>query len=87
MTGFGATLDVHHGPLVAVGDPPALPGRPPAFDVSGSRVRNSPVSRSSNTEGSPHDYVPKSQSDEMALTVARGVYPEVPQEGDLRGTA
>jgi len=30
------------GYLLAVGDPPALPGRPPAFDVSGSRVRNSP---------------------------------------------
>ncbi len=27
--------------LVAVGDPPALPGRPAPFDVSGSHVRNS----------------------------------------------
>ena len=28
--------------LVNVGDPPALPGRPSVFDVSGSNVRNSP---------------------------------------------
>ena len=31
-----------HGTLVNVGDPPALPGRPSVFDVSGSNVRNSP---------------------------------------------
>ena len=30
------------GKLVNVGDPPALPGRPSVFDVSGSNVRNSP---------------------------------------------
>ena len=43
------------------------------------------MSRSSITEGVLNDDVPKSQSYEMALSVSRGVYPEVPQEGDLRG--
>jgi len=28
--------------LTSVGDPPALPGRPPQFDISGSHPVNSP---------------------------------------------
>ena len=74
--------------LVAVGDPPALPGRPAAFDVSGSQARKLLlVSRSSITRRSPHDDVPKSQSYEMALSVSRGVHSEVSPEGDVRRPA
>ena len=35
-------LGAADAPLVNVGAPPALPGRPSVFDVSGSNVRNSP---------------------------------------------
>ena len=37
-----ATVEGPAEDLVNVGDPPALPGRPSVFDVSGSNVRNSP---------------------------------------------
>ena len=45
------------------------------------------MSRSSITKGSPHDALSKSQSYEMALSVSRRVYPEVPEEGHLWGAA
>ena len=73
---------------VNVGDPPALPGRHPEFDSSGIRMGKLPrVSRSSITQGSPHDELSQSKPLEMGLSVSRRVHPEVPEEGDLRRAA
>ena len=73
---------------VNVGDPPALPGRHPGFDSSGRAMGKLPrVSRSSITQGSPHDELSQSKPHEMGVPVPRRFHPEVPEESHLRGVA
>ena len=73
---------------VNVGDPPALPGRHPGFDSSGREMGKLPrVSRSSITQGSPHDELSQSKPHEMGVPVPRRFHPEVPEESHLRGVA
>ena len=81
-------LQPQNPPSVIVGDPPALPGRHPEFDSTGSRMGKLPrVSRSSITQGSPHDELSQSKPHEMGVPVPRGIHPEVPEESDLRRAA
>src|SRR5512137_666769 len=67
------------------GNPPALPGRLPEFDSSGSVLRIRVVNRSRSTTGdSSNERVSKSESYEVGMQIPCGVHSEIPPQGNLR---
>ena len=64
------------------GNPPALPGRLPEFDRSGSRLRIRGVNRSRSTTGdSRNEHRRKSESQEMGLQIPYHLHPKIPTQG------